>query len=83
MFNVYKINLDMKKVIMSLALCVAFLASSSMIAQDNKDAKKEKTEKTCCSKDKKASDKKDANKKCDKKSGEKKSCCKAKSEEKK
>ena len=79
----------MKKVILSAVMCFALLASGSIVAQDNKDAKA-KTEKTstnkekkdCCKKDEKKADKKscckdDAKKKDTAAAGTKKaSCCK-------
>jgi hypothetical protein len=68
----------MKKLIMSAIMCVALIASTSVMAQDKTPKKdsccKEKTE---CTKD---SDKKESSKdkKACTKDGEKKSCCKDK-----
>lgn len=62
----------MKKLIMSAVLCIAFVASSSVMAQDTtpkKDTAKAKTE---CTKDKKEASK--DKKECTK-DANKKSCC--------
>jgi len=77
----------MKKLIMSAVMCVALMASASVMAQDGKTAQKDcckaKTEckkdgekKDCC-KDKKATDKKACTK------DGKKSCCADKKADKK
>lgn len=70
----------MKKLIMSAVMCIALMASTTVLAQDATPKKdtKAKTEctkkdgeaKSCCTKDKKAE-----KKECTKKDGEKKSCC--------
>lgn len=61
----------MKKVIMSAVMCIALMASTTVIAQDSqkKEGSKAKTE--CTKKEKKS---------C--KEGEKKSCCSKKEEKK-
>lgn len=72
----------MKKMIMSVIMCLALIASTSVMAQDKapkKDCPKSKTEctkdgeKKACCKDKAAADKKACTK-----DGEKKACCKDK-----
>lgn len=62
----------MRKIIMSAVLAIAFIASTSVMAQDKKECTKAKTE--CCKKDAKKECSKDAKKECTK--GEKKECSK-------
>jgi hypothetical protein len=68
----------MKKVIMSVIMCVALMASSVVVAQD-KAPKKDQPKKECCK------DKKSCCKDSGKKDGKTASCCqdKAKSADKK
>lgn len=70
----------MKKLVLSVVMCTALLASSAVMAQDKKTA--EPAKKECTSSEKKnctSADKKDASKK----TSEKKSCCSANKAEKK
>lgn len=62
----------MKKLVMSAILCIAFVASSSVMAQDTTPKKECTKSKTECTKDKKActKDKKECTK-----DANKKSCC--------
>lgn len=69
----------MKKMILSAMMAFAFLASTSVMAQETKkEAPKAKTEaKACCKKDAKGECTKEGKKECAKKEGAKdKSCCK-------
>ncbi|GAB6121876.1 hypothetical protein [Dysgonomonas termitidis] len=64
----------MKKLLMSVIMCIAFVASSSVMAQDTTPKKECCKAKTECTKDKKecAKDKKECTKD---KAADKKACC--------